>query len=71
MERTEKRWNDFCSRCNEYSDYSSFGIAINRKHAFKWLFHQEKATFHCAQKVYVNSETDLATQSQIIPWCTR
>jgi len=31
--------------------YSSFGIAIDRKHAFKWLFHQEKATSHCAQKV--------------------
>src|SRR6266567_4097403 len=52
--------------------YSSFGIAINRKHAFKWLFHhrgprrrvlvagvEEKVTFHCAQKVYVNSETAL------------
>ncbi len=40
--------------------YSSFGIAINRKHAFKWLFHQEKVTLHCTQKVYVNSETALA-----------
>src|ERR1019366_3559487 len=30
--------------------YSSFGIGADRKHALKWLFPQEKATFHRAQK---------------------
>src|ERR1039458_2423341 len=42
--------------------YSSFGIGVDRKHALKWLFPQEKATFHRAQKVYVYSETALKTQ---------
>jgi hypothetical protein len=41
------------------SGYSSFGIAVDRKHALKWLFHQEKATIHYTQKVYVYSETAL------------
>ncbi|MGB9409070.1 MAG: hypothetical protein WCA89_16155 [Terracidiphilus sp.] len=25
--------------------YSIFGIAVDRSHAFKWFFHQEKAAF--------------------------
>src|SRR6266568_3976673 len=54
------------------NNYSSFGIAIDRKHALQWLFHhwgprrralvagvEEKATFHCSQKVYAYSETAL------------
>jgi hypothetical protein len=39
--------------------YSSFGIGVDRKHALKWLFHQEKATLHYTQKVFVYSETAL------------
>jgi hypothetical protein len=39
--------------------YSIFGIAVDRKHSFKWLFPQEKATFQCTQKVYVYSENAL------------
>jgi hypothetical protein len=27
--------------------YSSLRIAINRRHAAKWLFPQEKSTFQC------------------------
>jgi len=34
-------------------------MCINRKHTLKWLFSQEKATFHCSRKVYVNSENAL------------
>ncbi len=45
--------------------YSSSGIAIDRKHALKWLFHQEKATFHCSQKVYAYSETALAPEETL------
>jgi Spy/CpxP family protein refolding chaperone len=39
--------------------YSIFGIAVDRSHALKWLFLQEKATFHGSQKVYVYSENAL------------
>ena len=39
--------------------YSSFGIAADRRHTLKWLFHQEKATFLCTQEVYTNSENAL------------
>jgi thermostable 8-oxoguanine DNA glycosylase len=44
--------------------YSIFGIAVDRKHVLKWLFHQEKATFHGSQKVYVYSENALAPAAQ-------
>jgi len=30
--------------------YSSFGIAINRKHAFKWLFIKKKSPFTALKK---------------------
>ena len=43
----------------ELPDYGSFGIAVVRKHALKWLFHREKATLHDTRKVYVYSETAL------------
>jgi hypothetical protein len=33
------------------TDYSIFGIAVDRKHKLKWLFPQEKATFQCSQEV--------------------
>ena len=36
--------------------YSIFGIGVDRMHTPRLLFHQEKATFHGSQKVYVNSE---------------
>jgi hypothetical protein len=41
------------------SDYSIFGIAVDRSHALKWLFPQEKVTFHGSQKVYAYSENAL------------
>jgi hypothetical protein len=37
--------------------YSIFGIGVARNRTLKWLFPQEKATFHSAQKVYVYSES--------------
>ncbi len=43
--------------------YSIFGITIDRKHELKWLFHQEKATFHCSQKVDMYSENALVSTS--------
>jgi hypothetical protein len=43
--------------------YSIFGIAVDRKHEPKWLFHQGKATFHCSQKVYVYSENALTSSA--------
>jgi hypothetical protein len=36
-------------------NYSILGITVNRKLTLKWLFPQEKATFQCAQKDYINS----------------
>ncbi|MGD0891303.1 MAG: hypothetical protein ABR923_07190 [Terracidiphilus sp.] len=36
--------------------YSIFGIGVDRKHTLKWLFLQEKATFHGTEKVYMYSE---------------
>jgi hypothetical protein len=42
-----------------FGAYSIFGIAVDRRHALKWLFPQEKATFHRPQKVYVYSENAL------------
>ena len=39
--------------------YSIFGIGVDRKHILKWLFPQEKATFHGSKKVYVYSENAL------------
>jgi hypothetical protein len=41
------------------SGYSGFGIGLERKSTFKRLLHQEEATIHQAQKVYVYSETAL------------
>jgi hypothetical protein len=43
--------------------YSIFGIGVDRKHTLKWLFPQEKATFHGAEKVYMYSENALAPLS--------
>jgi hypothetical protein len=40
-------------------DYSIFGIAVDRSHALKWFFPQEKVAFHGSQKVYVYSENAL------------
>jgi len=49
---------------NELADsYSIFGITVDRKHNVKWLFPQEKATFHCSQKDYMYSENALKTAS--------
>jgi hypothetical protein len=48
-----------------------FGIGVGRKHALKWLFPQEKATFHRAQKVYVYSETALEGELVDIPVVVR
>ena len=39
--------------------YSVFGIAVDRRKTLKWLFPQEKATFHNPEKVYVYSENAL------------
>src|ERR1035437_2031301 len=41
-----------------------FVIGVERKHDAKWLFHQEKATFHCSKKVCVYSENALATTAK-------
>jgi hypothetical protein len=35
------------------------GIAVDRKHAAKCLFPQEKGTLHTAQKVYIYSQNAL------------
>jgi hypothetical protein len=35
--------------------YNIFGIDVDRKHTLKWLFPQDKATFHGAQEVHVFS----------------
>jgi hypothetical protein len=45
---------------------SIFGIGADRKHRLKWLFSQEKATFHCSQKVCVYSGNALADAAN--PW---
>ena len=45
-----------------HSDYSIFGIAVDRMHKLEWLFQQGKATFQCSQKVYVYSEIALAPE---------
>jgi hypothetical protein len=42
--------------------YSIFGNGVDRKHTLKWPFPQEKATFHCSQKVYVYSENALKSK---------
>jgi hypothetical protein len=47
-----------------YPQYSIFGIAVDRRHALKWLFHQEKDTFHGSQEVYVYSENAPETDKQ-------
>ena len=39
--------------------YRIFGIGVDRKHTLKWLFPQEKATFHGTEKVYMYSENAL------------
>ena len=43
--------------------YSVFGIAVDRRKTLKWLFPQEKATFHNPEKVYVYSENALIAGS--------
>ena len=37
------------------SCYSILGIAVDRKHARKWLFPQEKVTLRCTRKGHTNS----------------
>ena len=44
--------------------YSTFGIGVVRNHALKWLFSQEKATLHSAQKIYMYSESALDVKFQ-------
>jgi hypothetical protein len=39
--------------------FSIFGIGVDRKHILKWLFPQEKATFHGSKQVYMYSENAL------------
>jgi hypothetical protein len=34
-------------------------MGVDRKHDAKWIFSQEKATLHAAQKVYMYSENAL------------
>jgi thermostable 8-oxoguanine DNA glycosylase len=46
---------------SETRDYSIFGIGVDRKHILKWLFPQEKATFHGSKKVYMYSENALVS----------
>jgi len=50
-----------CMRCWSAADfpYSIFGIGVDRKHTLKWLFPQEKATYHGTEKVYMYSENAL------------
>jgi hypothetical protein len=45
--------------------YSIFGIGVDRKHTPKWLFPQEKATFHGAEKVYMYSENALEPRARL------
>jgi hypothetical protein len=45
-----------------FTRYSIFGIGVDRKHILKWLFPQEKATFHGSKKVYMYSENALKTE---------
>ena len=42
----------------------SFGIGVDQKYSLEWLFRQEKATIHNAQKACVNSETALSVREQ-------
>jgi hypothetical protein len=35
-------------RSGKESDYSIFGIGVDRRHYAKWLFPQEKATSQCS-----------------------
>jgi N-carbamoylputrescine amidase len=42
-----------------FASWSIFGIGVDRKHALKWLFPQEKATLRGSQKVYMYSENAL------------
>ena len=44
--------------------YSIFGIGVDRKHTLKWLFPQEKATFHGTEKVYMYSENALTSNTR-------
>jgi hypothetical protein len=44
---------------DEQEPYSIFGIGVDQKHTLKWIFSQEKATFHGSQKVYVYSKNAL------------
>ena len=46
--------------------YSVFGIAVDRRKTLKWLFPQEKATFHNPEKVYVYSENALIRPPRIV-----
>ena len=57
------------ARLRALTNYSSFGIGVDRKHALKWLFPQEKATFHRAQRVYVYSETALEVKAVVHLGC--
>ena len=53
-------WQGF----RKFITYSIFGIGADRKHTLKWLFPQEKATFHGTEKVYMYSENAPALEEQ-------
>ena len=56
------------SRTANETRYSVFGIAVDRRKTLKWLFPQEKATFHNPEKVYVYSENAIAVEAQeVVP----
>jgi hypothetical protein len=51
----------------EFGPYSIFGIGVDRKHALKWLFSQEKAALYGSQKVYMYSENALVEGTGFSP----
>jgi len=53
---TKKRSGWLAACANRSKTYSIFGMGVGRKHAARWLFSQEKATLHAAQKVYMYSK---------------
>jgi hypothetical protein len=42
-------------------------MGVDRKHTLKWLFPQEKATFHGTEKVHMYSENALGVQKTAGP----
>jgi hypothetical protein len=56
----------FVSNLARQIAYCIFGIGVDRKHTLKWLFPQEKATFHGTEKVYMYSEN--AREQHVCKW---